>query len=391
MGYAKNQMMEYEERGFGGSDKVVCHNCIGDEFLKTVIIEADNEGICDYCNSQDNVIELEELMNYIMAGICTKYSRAVDELGYDSREGGYLGETWDTYEVIYDDIAYETDIYNTDILDDLYEMMYDDVWCERDPYALSDDKDDIFTWESFCEQLKHKIRYVFFSQKYSDYGYERYRRPSDILERIGQGIDELNLISIISKNIPIYRGRMHMEDEIPNDSASLGSPPVEYTGYNRMNPEGISMFYGAFDSVTSKEEIWDSAYPMMTIAEFYLTRDIQVIDFTKLECIKYPSLFDTEKYELRMLLNFYKEFVKKITSPVGDKEKLEYISTQVVTEYFRHVYTYMDNTIDGIIYRSSKEKTANCVVIFADNNQCKDDLTGLLYVDKSTITTSKIS
>ena len=35
MGLAKNQMMEYEERGYSDSDRVVCNNCIGDDFLAT--------------------------------------------------------------------------------------------------------------------------------------------------------------------------------------------------------------------------------------------------------------------------------------------------------------------------------------------------------------------
>jgi len=393
MGFAKNQMMEYEERGYGGSDKIVCKNCIGDAFLKTIIEDNHFKDVCDYCGSNESVIELEELMSHIMNGINMSYSKAIDELSYDSGEGGYQGNTWDTYDILYDDIADEAEIDNTDILDDMFDMMQDDmfdmmqddIWCEREPYALRDDEDDIFTWESFCDQLKHKIRYVFFSQEYNDNSYERYRRPSDILERIGHGIDELNLINKVSINTPIYRGRMHNGKECPNDSKSLGSPPIEYAGYNRMNPEGISMFYGAFDEDTSKDEIWDNSFSMITIGAFYLTRDIQVIDFTKLDLIKYPSLFDVNKYDLRLLINFYRKFVERITQPVGNGDKLEYIPTQVATEYFRHVYRNNNTKIDGIIYRSSKKNDSNCIVIFADNKQCRDDGLGLLYVDKSTI------
>ena len=228
-------------------------------------------------------------------------------------------------------------------------------------------------------------------QEYSEHSYERYRRPSDILERIGQGIEELDLIDSISTTKPIYRGRMHNESESPNDSTTLGSPPDIYAGYNRMNPEGISMFYGAFDPITSRVEIWDNAYTRMTMGKFYSTRELKVIDFTKLDSIEYPSLFDVDKYDIRMLLGFYREFVKQITSPVEDKDKLEYIPTQVVTEYFRHVFSYKGNKVDGIIYKSSKDKGEVCTVLFVDNSQCKDDRSGVLYVDKDSILTTIVS
>uniref|UniRef100_UPI0013D35F87 RES domain-containing protein n=2 Tax=Pseudomonas TaxID=286 RepID=UPI0013D35F87 len=50
----------------------------------------------------------------------------------------------------------------------------------------------------------------------------------------------------------------------------------------------------------------------------------------------------------------------------------DYVPTQVVTEYFRHVYrTDDDHQIDGIIYPSSK--TGNkAIVIFADDSGCID-------------------
>lgn len=37
MGYAKNDMMNVQERGYGHSDKIVCAGCFGDPFLKNYI------------------------------------------------------------------------------------------------------------------------------------------------------------------------------------------------------------------------------------------------------------------------------------------------------------------------------------------------------------------
>ena len=131
MGCAKSQMMEYEERGYGNSDKVVCQRCVGDHFLKTIIKDAENKNVCNFCGTHDYVVELEELMERIFDGIVLKYSKAVEELGYDSSEGGYLGETWDTYDILYDDIAFEAEIDDSALLKELYSMLNEDIWCER--------------------------------------------------------------------------------------------------------------------------------------------------------------------------------------------------------------------------------------------------------------------
>lgn len=390
MGLAKNRMMEIEERGYGEIDKLVCKDCIGDKYLKSIIVENDVIDECAYCNNTANVISLEDLMEFIMIGISCKYSRAVDELGYNSREGGYLGKTWDSYDVVYDDLANELDVSEDGILDDINNILNDEVWCERNPYSLSDDKDDIYTWQSFSELLKHKIRYVFFYQETKDRMYERYRRPSDILMRIGDGIDELALAIDLDIGNKIFRGRMHNTMDIEFDSKSLGSPPANCAGYNRMNPEGISMFYGAFNHTTAFEEINDVSYTHYTVGQFCLNRAIRVIDFSLLDKIEYPSIFDIDAYDSRLLINFFRTFVDMITKPISEGEKLDYIPTQVVTEYFRHVYKYNGQHIDGIIYKSSKNIGEKCIVIFADNNECSDDGTKLLRLDKSTLRTIKV-
>ena len=50
---------------------------------------------------------------------------------------------------------------------------------------------------------------------------------------------------------------------------------------------------------------------------------------------------------------------------------MEYVPTQVVTEFVRHRMKYGENTrFDGIIYRSSKSGGGDAVVIFAGPENC---------------------
>jgi hypothetical protein len=59
---------------------------------------------------------------------------------------------------------------------------------------------------------------------HDDY-YERYSKPSDILGTIGEYISDLDLITTIKENTPLYRGRMHNRTEIIDNAKDLGAPP----------------------------------------------------------------------------------------------------------------------------------------------------------------------
>lgn len=59
-----------------------------------------------------------------------------------------------------------------------------------------------------------------------------------------------------------------------------------------MSPEGISMFYCASDVNTCLYEIYDNTKKFATIANFYNMRSITCIDFTKINILKFPSLFN---------------------------------------------------------------------------------------------------
>jgi hypothetical protein len=69
-----------------------------------------------------------------------------------------------------------------------------------------------------------------------------------------------------------------------------------------------------------------------------------------------------------------RDFVEDFTKPIerSDRAHADYVPTQVVTEYFRHVYRTDDNhQIDGMIYPSSKTGD-KAIVIFTDSSGCID-------------------
>ena len=51
--------------------------------------------------------------------------------------------------------------------------------------------------------------------------------------------------------------------------------------------------------------------------------------------------------------------------------------TQIITEYFRHVFIHGNAvSIDGIMYQSSRRTSGVSYVLFVDNEHCVDGETG---------------
>jgi hypothetical protein len=395
MGQAKRLMMEHQERGYGASDKIVCHECVGDNFLKQYIKKNGSIDICNYCGKSVKSIGLEELMKLIMDGIWSEYEDAIGCMGFNSREGGYIGaKTWNSYDLIHDELCYELKIDNESLLDDIANLIDDGItWCPKSPYSLRDHDEHYYTWKSFSDQLKNSVRYVFFKlPTHEDNQYKRYKKPSDILETIAESISDLDLVSKIKKNTPLYRGRMHNETELVKNAKSLGAPPSNRAKAGRMNPEGISMFYAAFDELTALKEIYDMRRYQATIGIFYNQKRLNVINLNKISNKQLPSIFDIVNRESRISLLFLRKFISEITSKVNDDDLLAYIPTQVVTEYFRYVYrTHDGKNIDGLIYPSSLRKDGKCIVLFFDSESCSDDKDKSLWLDKSSIKHIKVS
>ena len=72
----------------------------------------------------------------------------------------------------------------------------------------------------------------------------------------------------------------------------------------------------------------------------------------RLQSFFIPSLLDPKLQKLRPYYRFMRDFITDFTKPIerSDRAHAEYVPTQVVTEYFRHVYRTEEGAqIDGII------------------------------------------
>lgn len=211
--------------------------------------------------------------------------------------------------------------------------------------------------------VKYKKRYTFFQDPYF---IRQEEWKDDILTEINQLCGNI-LTIILPSGTTIFRGRPNDNPKKPRTSfKDLTAPPTEFAKENRMSATGISMFYGALDSATPVAEIrnYDSG-AVIDLGEFVLKKELVVVDLFKIPkelSFWMPQYFREYK--------FLKKFHSEITKPITKNPGIEYVPTQIFTEYIRFMNS---KHIDGIIYKSSLTGKKN-IVLFYDNTTTADIL-----------------
>jgi len=149
----------------------------------------------------------------------------------------------------------------------------------------------------------------------------------------------------------------------------LGPPPTDAAKQNRMSPAGIVMMYVSEDAGTALAEIVDRE-GIYAVGEFVIERDAIILDLAELP--ETPSIFyevpDSMEYDPRQHLIFLREVEEELSRPItrDDRVHVEYVPTQVVTEFLRTAATSHKGPIDGIRYRSARRSGGKSLVLFAD-------------------------
>jgi hypothetical protein len=154
----------------------------------------------------------------------------------------------------------------------------------------------------------------------------------------------------------------------------LGSPLPDVVKFsNRMSPAGVPMFYGAFDEDTVLKEICEKRAnsQIVTIGTFKTLCDFEILDLTSIPNM--PSIFDKKKRETRSKILFLQSFVREIQKSIkkDGREHIEYVPTQILTEYYRRIFnTKSREKLMGIFYPSTQNKGRTCCVLFVQNENC---------------------
>lgn len=352
-----------------GSAHAVCDAHGDNESLKDWIAQHATETTCDYCDrtgGEPFAASFEDFRTHVFGSLLLEYNGADDEgIPYDSGEGGYQAPIHDTLDILID----EGVAHDQRLLDDLNGSWNGQPWVRRDAWGVSEQEALGYGWERFRNIVLYERRYWFVLAASDPYEPQAIA-PDQMLPAVGAAIERADVVRRVSPDrtgTVLFRAHAHKPGEMLAGAARLGAPPLDRAASNRMSPAGISMFYAAEDPDTAVAEVLaaetDQTRTGVTIGVFEPLRDLVIVDLCDLP--QMPGLFDEERAHARGALRFLGDFASQLAEAVrrDGLEHVEYVPTQVFSEWLRYEFRPSGEAIDGVRYRSSHGDGA-CAALF---------------------------
>jgi hypothetical protein len=366
-------------------NKVCCVKCFDTAEIKAFIEDFDTIGKCDYCGTKRaNIAEISEVAEFIRAGVERVYEDAVHSVGWDSAEGGYLLSTTDL-----DDILSGWDIFSTK-LDDPTNLLHDlgffdgTPYVRKDPYGpISGGEEDIAKWEDFCKQVKSDRRFTILVRPRHIDPLEESEHPSVFMHDMVKWMFQ-ELAAGIDPSVTIYRARLVQSSEQVGHTG-LTSPPSSLARNNRMSPAGISFFYGTLDPDTAIAEVRPSIADRVAVASFHPCKNLHILDFSNIPPETSPFREDYYFHLEEFILPFLARFAEDISKPIRlDDAFVDYVPTQIFTEYIRFFESDENDPVNGLVYKSSMRKDGKYIVLFggpdiSSESECETSGSWLKY------------
>ena len=394
MGWVKNIMMEMQDNGDWPShdlaDKYVCTCHFEDKYLNEIIQSHGKQGTCSYCGKQSVVCDMKTLCEQIVWKIGLYYQPLdnadlylADDFYDDEQEvipgfkriGEYVVPNkltyFDSVDELMDGLYLNTD--DDDLNDDIKSCFMTEQWISSDIYDEDRRNKYANQWDRFVDMVTHHGRFTFLATpEFKNIIQENKGKLDDILSVLRDLIIEQGLVKTLSKGMKLYRARKVDDAKVGYAFEDITSPPDDCAFPNRMSPAGISMFYASFEKETASNECIGGESKGLIVGTFETTRDLKVIDLTTIP----EQSFWVKNWQGNQFLHHFNENITKRVDP-KDTNHLQYIPTQVFTEFLR--YMFRDDKgqqVDGLIYGSSKTKEKN-IVLFCNQKESEK------FVDKN--------
>lgn len=329
-----------------------CVHCFTNHFIQAVIREQNEIGSCSYCNMNNEeeeafVSDMDIVGELIRGKLGLAYKNAsTDDVPYDVLSG--ISTT------IEDVLRYSEDIFSLDLddtgdipifIEELFKSSgpsYRDIaqgdfdeWEGGDAeiimidefYVGRNDNHLRYHWDEFTYLVKHVNRFF-------DIAGSR----EEMLDTFKELLEQMEYT--LPKESLIWRARTN-PIIISNDKTIMqyecGSPPRNLARPLRMNPAGISYFYGSADRDTCKQEIRPKVDDKIVYGLFSTKKDLRIIDLSKVPEIHAKSIFDPEyDHSMNWATMFLEGFVMEISKPIEEGDApIEYVPTQILSEYIR--------------------------------------------------------
>lgn len=357
MGSVKELLLRTREqdRLLEANGETACGSCFLDVDLRAYVKSHGAAGRCTFCKrKRPAVVNFADIASHIQRCVHQEYSDPNDWFVWDSREGGLQGPSKSTYDLLdeVEIVASDTSIYHA-----LVEILGDDAcWCEANPFSGSLSEQLTTGWDAFADLVKTKRRYFFREEKVEPGSLS----PEQLLRTISRFVDEQHLYKEVAAGTEFFRVRVvKSTDGPPSTPKDFGPPPAgKAFQSNRMNAPGIPVLYASSDELTALKETGRRKHAY--VGRLMLTRAARLIDLSSIPVA--PGVF-AERRSNREELIFLRDFAREIARPVvrDDRVHVEYVPTQVVTEFLRMTFA---KDIDGILYKSAQRRAGRNVAFF---------------------------
>lgn len=350
----------------------VCTECIDEPGIQDFIKQNKADAKCSFCEERENpTAHLNDVAEHMKESLEYEYDDAQDWFVYDYEEQDYIGNAWDTWDLLERIIELERpNDPDYELLREIIDRLPQITWCEADPYDVPGREKVRYDWEWFKEVVTHRRR--FFFEDYESGSHSNNLSPGKLLERIFEYTENYELFRILPAGTRLVRSRFQEPGAKLTSPQELGPPPKEIANQaNRMSPAGIPMFYACDNPETTLRETAKKT-GQFVIGEFETRRPAMILDLTEIPPM--PSLFavisDSSDFRPRVVLSFLNHVADEMSKPVqrDDRVHIEYIPPQVVTEFVRSKLTREGAHVDGIKYRSAVHPEYASYVIFANQD-----------------------
>jgi hypothetical protein len=356
--------------------KKVCLDCVKDEVVRTIF---SNRRIahCSFCErAQYPAVEVKHLVSLVQRDAPSRYE--IDPELYR----GYCGLTLErvvAQMLLTEDSTLSAEIASLLLVDD------EGVDPDNPPFFWSENtyRESVLPFESYEDERNYVLdqwrrlnsalmhRHRFFNREAEEFFSQMFEEALMTKENTLFG-ERSPVVSELAAGSPIYRARIvdkvKTQDEIcGNPSAQMGAPPSGAAKHNRMNPAGISLFYGAASQDTCIAEVRPSIGDKVALARFETTKSLKIFDFHGLSRpfrFHRISPFEGAAEQRRIRQSFLLYLHEEIAMPVRD-DGMSYIVTQAMTELFAKKY---GSEFAGFCFKSVQKHGGRNIVLFGQSD-----------------------
>jgi RES domain len=288
-------MIEHEN----DDEKRICSDCVGEPYLKAIILKSSIVGTCNYCGNSKSLISIDELSTHIELGFNDHYQRSPNEpssMEYRLMNDSESNYDWErqgepVLELIEDlaELPSEAAKEVQEILSEKYAEYGSDYTGEETEFSSESYYKEgnshrlgwinlIWNFDALDEKLKKQSRY--FNKPIQDTLDKIFYGLQQVKTKTGQAV--LEFAGPNQSMSGLYRARVFQNEKdlgeaLKKPDVRLGPPPHNLARGGRMNAQGISVFYGATSISTAIAETRPPVGSKVLVGHFQITESLTLL------------------------------------------------------------------------------------------------------------------